>query len=272
MSPRLLAANCSPELLSLMESDQTIVDAVKVSEFNKPEYISLYRKLRRKRPLVLHGLGQKIDLGTGHFHKSLDRSALELAVSVAKPSYISVHLLHWIGLESVSVGPVQFLEWLVRDVELLREVTGLPVLLENSTLETGRPGVNLNAPFASDAGFIREALAASGAQFLLDLSHAQTTAWHLGESAASYVRRLPLHLVREFHMSGPALVNGEMRDRHMEVQEDGFRLLREILPATPAEVVSLEYGGLGPLFEGRSPAPVLRRQLVRLRDILAETE
>lgn len=272
MSPRLLAANCSYELVSLMKSEPAIVDAVKVSEFNKPEYITLYRELRQKKPLVLHGLGHNTDLGTGRFDKSLDRQALELAVSVASPSYISVHLLHWIGLESVSVSPIKLLERLARDVELIREITGLPVVFENSTLETGRPGVDLNAPFASDAGFIGEALAATGTQLLLDLAHAQITAWHLGEPAASYVRRLPLHLTREIHMSGPALVNGELRDRHVEVQDDGFILLREILPATPAEVVSLEYGGLGPLFEGRSPAAVLRRQLLRLRNILAETE
>lgn len=180
MSPRLLAANCSYELVSLMKSEPAIVDAVKVSEFNKPEYIALYRELRQKKPLVLHGLGHNTDLGTGRFDKSLDRQALELAVSVASPSYISVHLLHWIGLESVSVGPIKLLERLARDVELIREITGLPVVFENSTLETGRPGVDLNAPFASDAGFIGEALAATGTQLLLDLAHAQITAWHLG--------------------------------------------------------------------------------------------
>jgi uncharacterized protein (UPF0276 family) len=103
---------------------------------------------------------------------------------------------------------------------------------------------------------------------LLDVAHAQAAAWHLGLDAEDYIRSLPLLLVDEIHVNAPAMVDGELRDRHVEMTEEEYSLLETILDLADVKVVSLEYGGLGPVYEGKSDYDVLLRQLRRLRSII----
>ena len=89
-----------------------------------------------------------------------------------------------------------------------------------------------------------------------------------GVSAEEYLNILPLDLVHEVHINGPALVNGVLKDRHEETTEEGYALLEMLLANHDIRVVSLEYGGVGPLFESRSEIPALMRQLARMRSII----
>lgn len=268
--PPILAANYSPELVSLLEASSGIVDAVKVSEFYEPAYVALYRALPVPKPFVLHGLcqdtrnGRRPSLGMEGFRESLDIPALRTAMDLCGPRYISLHLE---SHSPVHPPPSAFLESLARDAELVRSLTGLSLHLENTHYNFPRPGRVINAPYACDPAFIREALTRSQSKLLFDLAHAQAAAWHRGESAEDYIMQLPLELVDEVHVTGPAMVDGELRDRHVEIEDGGYNLLRMVLESADVKTVSLEYGGLGPLFEGRSSKDVLQRQLLKLRDM-----
>lgn len=111
---------------------------------------------------------------------------------------------------------------------------------------------------------IRAALTRTGCRFLLDIAHAELAAWHRGEAVEDYLDRLPLSLVSEVHISGPAMVDGELRDRHEEIGQGEYALLELVLSRAPVSVVALEYGGVGPLFERRTDHQALGRQLRRL--------
>ena len=209
----VIAANCSKELLELMEENPGIVDAVKVSEFYDQSYMDMYRRIAESKPLILHGVCQDYRRGGARspgnpgFAESRHGGFLRAGLELCRPEYISVHLEHY---TEQHCDPEVFLDGLVRDVRLLKEITGLPVHLENTHFNFPRPGRTINAPYAANLGFISKALDVTGSRLLLDIAHAQTAAWHLGERAIDYISRLPLELVDEVHVTAPAMVDGEL--------------------------------------------------------------
>lgn len=281
-----LAANYSPQLVDCLRENPELVDGVKVSEFYRPAYIEMYRRLGKSKRLILHGICQNYDRyippGNSGFIESLDLEGISCAIRLTQPEYISLHLEcrvmenHENGgskeTENHQYRPDEFLKCLKRDVEAVRQLTGLPVHLENGV--SRKPGTarsssgHRNAWFTTDPGFITEALHETGCRFLLDIAHAQIMAGIRGVSAEEYLNILPLDLVHEVHINGPALVNGVLKDRHEETTEEGYALLEMLLANHDIRVVSLEYGGVGPLFESRSEIPALMRQLARMRSII----
>lgn len=261
----VLAANYSAALAGLLAEEPGIVDAVKVSEFN-PEYLQDYRLLRAAKPLILHGLAQGAMPGNPGFRAVFDPEILEAAIRETGPAYLSVHLEYWAdgGQEQ---GREAYLSRLAEDLTLLRATTGLPIHLENAHAMRPEPGGLCLAAFVTDPGFITHALDATGSRFLLDLAHARITAWHLGVPLRSYLRDLPLHLVDEVHLVGVEEIAGEPRDKQAEMGGEDYALLSALLQETPVRTVTLEYGGVGPLFAARSDRDALRRQLLRLREI-----
>ena len=270
--PILLAANYSAQLVSLLKDDDNAVDAVKVSEFYSLSHVALYRSLPAPKPFVLHGLCQDTrfrrcpSLGMAGFRESISIPALREALDLCRPWYISAHLEHY---SHVHPPPEEFIDRLASDVRFISDLTGLPVHLENTHCSVTQPGRATNAPYMCDPSFIRRALARTGSKLLLDLAHAQVAAWRRGESALEYIMSLPLELVDEIHVNSPAMVDGELRDKHVEMTEEGYSLLNTILRHSQPKAVSLEYGGLGPTFENRSDKDALLRQLRRLSQMLA---
>lgn len=267
----VLAANYSRELVSLLENEADIVDAVKVSEFYSEEYIAMYRSLPVRKPFVLHGVCQDtrrsrgLSLGMPGFEESLDLASLRTALDLCKPAYISAHL-EFHAFEHPNAQ--EFLASLESDALLIRTLTKLPLHLENTYFDFPRPGKVANARYICDPKFIREALGRTGARMLLDVAHAQAAAWHLGVPASGYMLSLPLSLVDEIHVNSPEMADGELRDRHVELDEEGYELTELVLEHADVKTISLEYGGVGPVYENRSDISALRRQLVRLRKMM----
>lgn len=64
------------------------------------------------------------------------------------------------------------------------------------------------------------------------------------------------------------MVGNELRDKHLEITEEGYSLLEYVLKESNIKTVTLEYGGVGKAFENRSDKETLKRQLLRLRKVL----
>ena len=271
MAP-LLAANYSSKLMRPLKDEPDIVDAVKVSEFYDEGYVSAYRNMPVRKPFVLHGvcqdspLGRWPSLGSLEFRESIHMPSLRTAIDLCRPGYISAHLEHY-AVDHPS--PDELLASLKQGAEFIREITGLPLHLENSYFYFSQVGSVENAPYICDPGFIREALDATEARLLLDVAHAQVAAWHLGIPAEDYIRSLPLALVDEIHVSSPVVVDGELRTRHAEMTKASYALLELVLRHVEVKAISLEYGGVGPVFDAQTDIDALKRQLVRLRTILS---
>lgn len=93
----------------------------------------------------------------------------------------------------------ELLETIVGNALELRQVTGLPVVLENAprTLVVDLHG---DAP---EGDFIRDVLERADAGFLLDLESARATAETRGLDLWTYLRELPLRRIVEIHADDP---------------------------------------------------------------------
>lgn len=92
MKKYTLAANYSKELLELIREDIDIVDAVKVSEFNSLDYLNDYSKLRKIKPIFIHGLIQTMNPGELKFEKNFNLKILKNALALTDTKYIPFHL------------------------------------------------------------------------------------------------------------------------------------------------------------------------------------
>ena len=79
------------------------------------------------------------------------------------------------------------------------------------------------------------------------------------QETLSYVLSLPLHRVRQLHVSGPRMRQGRLVDVHESMQEPDYEVLSFVLERAQPQVVTLEY---------IRTREALQEQLVRLRGVL----
>lgn len=115
-----------------------------------------------------------------------------------------------------------------------------------------------------------------GVGLLLDTAHASLSARALGMDAGEYLEQLPLDRLADWHVTGTQLVGEDWRDSMPMSEEDWA--LAERLTALMAEgragvpaMTTLEYGGLGEMFEWRSDPAELEITLARLNLLAAQT-
>ncbi len=110
---------------------------------------------------------------------------------------------------------------------------------------------------------------------LLDLAHARISAHKLGYSPREYIRQLPLHRLRELHITGVQYHEGKGRLLdHLPMTEDDWNLAEWAIDHIAKGLwpepwaVALEYGGTGDHFAWRSERSVLERDVPRLRELI----
>ena len=259
----LLAANGSPILNTLFSQGDLPIDLVKcpLSGNSRGEVT----QFRPYRPVILHGWGPVYWIGQRGVPEP---ELLRELMAVSGSPYVSTHLDAQPGDFDAVLTPETALARIIKNVHTLREITGAGVLVENIPYFSW--GKSLR--FTTDPDFIRMALEASGAAFLLDLAHAKVSAWHRGEDFRAYLDALPFELVREVHLSRPRLEDKGMRDRHLPLKDEDYSLLQALLPKLPnVGMVALEYGGLSES-DGiaRNDPEALREQITRLRTLIDE--
>ncbi len=227
-----LAANDSSALRSLLKKINPPVDYLKL-----PLHADIETALplaRQLRPVLLHS---SMRAGASDLPDSATFARL---IALSNTPFISLHLdVQPEDLERLTPG--QALERVASTVEILRESTKLPILLENIAHYewSERPA------FVSDPQWITAALEMSDAHLLLDLAHARVSAYHRVDNELEYLNALPLERVWEIHLSAPRLETNGLRDRHLPLQSRDYELLEHVLTrATSTQFLTLEYGGI----------------------------
>lgn len=270
-----VAVNYSPQAADLLPAGTITFDRWKCSPW--PELISGARGTRLL--LYLH-FDLQAGSGTGG-EVALDDIAA-LVADTATP-YINLHLAprraDYPGIPVGSGEPAHLEEILERtrlDLVPVSDRFGSErVIIENLPYR-GPEGARLR--MGAEAVFMHRVCEEVGCGFLLDIAHARTAAYHLGLDEREYLSSLPVHRLCELHVSGVDRdENGHLRE-HMPLSQDDWDLLGWCLEeicrgrwACPW-VVSLEYGGIGPLMEWRSRASVLAEQVPRLVSLVRPAE
>jgi len=269
--------------------------------FKCPAWPDLIARIKDRYPIYIHfplnvgsGMGDAID---GETKQPADWAKFEKLLADSGTPYLNLHLQ---AFRRGTVDPFdaeQTLAALIKDVEAVIERSGKEVVIVENGFNLGP-----DAPYAVFlAETAQQVVEATGCGFLFDISHARIAAMRLGEDYRDYISRLPVHAIREIHITGMqvideywinrALASGMTRELiesyigpggvwlphgmtdHLPMSEEDW----EIMAWAAAQlrsgawrapwVTSLECGGIGPFWEATLSEDEMREQVPRLQQI-----
>jgi uncharacterized protein (UPF0276 family) len=267
-----IAFNYSREAAALLETGDIALDRWKC-----PPWPDLIEEARRSLPVYIH-----FDLYAGGGRMaSVDWGAVERLLDDTGTPFVNLHLtptLADFGFTSADLSEAQqarVVETMIADVALVARRFGAErVIVENIPFR-GRPERNgwEFVPAAVEPAIFTQVLGETSTGLLLDIAHATISARTLGLHAPEYLAAHPLDRLREIHIGGVRLHEGEPED-HLAMTEVDWALFGGVLSAVALGraaapwIVACEYGGLGPHFEWRSAPAVIAADAQRMRELV----
>jgi uncharacterized protein (UPF0276 family) len=266
-----IGVNLSEELIELINEKKVSVDYVKIALQNSDDEIT--EKYKDYGILLLHGLGIDIPQHIGTTKLSgVNWNQIKDKVEFCNSQFIGLHCgtyqSDWDGQE-VTFEMVK--ERMGKVLKLWKENLDIDILIENvpytSYYENNSPKI---IKHSVSPKLINEVCTENEVGLLLDIAHAKVAASGLGMSIEDYLTELPLERVKEIHAVGTRKTENGLRDNHLEMDEDDYKILEFALIITNPEIVTLEYGGFGEHFSWRSNKNAIERQLKRIIQIINE--
>lgn len=282
------AANYSQAAARLLRAGSITLDMYKC-----PAWPLLASEILKVSPAYIHfpvkvGSGKgPIDAETG---KAPDWARFEKLMAKSGTPLMNVHLgfdpAEHPGIPLGSDNPADvdlLLEKAASDIAQVAAIFGAEnIIVENENEDRGR-----RLHIGMMPAFFQRVLDETGTGFLLDLSHARRSALYLDVKAKDYISTMPVHRLREMHVSGVHYINGavlaHLRDAglpeplveawegwwmdHLSMTGEDWDLFKwamvNIHGGQWAEpwVVSYEYGGIGQPFEAMTDRDVIAGQI-----------
>jgi uncharacterized protein (UPF0276 family) len=258
-----LAVSDSPLSRKLLEQGGFGIDYLETTG----PYVNQTVRQFPKQKCLLHN--SVWDWSLAHPEALAQKEVLSLTkerLKLSQAPWLSIHLgfsaaevAYKDGMQALSptLPRDELLEAICDNVLALKQHLNVPLLLENLDYNLGGA-----YEFICEAEFIAEVLENSDTAFLLDLAHMQVSAFGLSYTLDDYQRMLPLHRVKQLHISSPRMKNNKLSDAHEALTEDDYRLLENVLGKTEPWVVTLEY---------QKDETCLLEQIHRLEEILETT-
>jgi len=236
------------------------------------------------------GIGDAMDMET---RQPADWGKVEALLAQTGTPFVNAHLAPTakdhpdIPIDSTDPVHVEMLtERVIRDVRAMVERFGAErVIVEN---EHGVGNSHLRAGFVPQV--VRRVVEETGCGFLFDLGHARLASHCLDADVRGYIRALPVERTREIHVSGIQFFDDRWTEvlRQAGIDASVIRQfagrLSDHLPMTDEDwefhawamdqvhkgswaqpwIVTLEYGGISPLWEAITDPSVLAVQIPRL--------
>jgi uncharacterized protein len=288
------AVNYSAAAASLLRQGR-----IQVDRFKCPAWPDVIRKARTENPVYVHfplragpGLGSPVNSETkeppdwDHFKGLMDET---------DTPWISVHLGPNPGdhpdIPPGSTEPThveQIADAAIRDIDAVVAKFGPDRVVAENIFEYY--GMHVRAAVLPEV--ITRVVETTGCGLLLDLSHARLAARDLGWDPWAYLDALPVHRIREIHITGIQRFDARWVERLEKENAPQARIDelsgREIdhLPMTPRDwealsqtldriksgawacprIIAFEYGGIGPFFEALTEPSILSKQIPRMRE------
>ncbi len=203
------------------------------------------------RPVLLHDISNQFWLNYTDPFGDAAMTRARAMLDLARPPWFSTDIgasaepqghttPYWRGAPARALQPRDIcLANILRNGKRLQAWLGIPLLLENYNYHP------TNAyEYVCEPDTFRALIDAIGCGVLLDLAHAQISAFNMGwTDPREYLAALPLEKVREIHINHPYNDNGkQMLDKHLPLQERDMELLQWTLEHAPnVEAITLEF-------------------------------
>lgn len=269
-----LAVNYTPKAAALLEDEQINVDIYKC-----PDWPELIRDARQQRPVYVHF---PLQVGRGKVN-DVDWAQVDRLMKTTRTTYVNLHLApnanDYPEMRLDTQDPAwadKLVAQMLADIEVVKARYGAEwVILENAPWDP-HPQYAIPRP-AIDPAVITQVVEASGCGLLLDTAHARIAALHLGMDEVAYLDAMPVAHLRELHITGTRSAGDHWED-HFPMQAADWRLAEYAFDQIRAghwpqpDIVALEYGGVGPLFDWRTESAVLAVEVPRLWRMVRSTE
>ena len=243
-----ISATISPALLALLEKKQIDIDYVEV---NGESDLATVQGALALRPVLIHDVSYDVWLNYDQPFIQDEMDKARTMLDLARPPWFSTGIgasaepqghttPYWRGAPASQLQPRDVcLANIVRNGKKLKEWCGdIPLLLENFNYHP------TNAyEYVCEPDTFTELIDAIGCDMLLDLAHAQISAFNMGrQNPRDYLAKLPLDKVIEIHINHPYNDNDkQLLDFHGTIGESDAELLRWVLEHAPkAQAVNLE--------------------------------
>lgn len=262
------AVNYSPQAATLLQDKSIVFDI-----FKCPDWPEVVKAARQLRPVYVH-----FPLRTRLINlQAVDWVKIETFLVETDTQYINIHAAphadDFPGMPQDTRDPKwqeKVEESVIISLQMVIDRFGRDnVILENVPWDRD-PDYSIPRPVI-EPGFMNRVVNETGCGFLLDTAHARVSALHLGLDQIDYLDGLPTNHLKEVHITGTANSSkyGCLVDHFAMTKEDWSLAVHsmELISAgiwPQPEIVALEYGGVGPLFEWRSELEVLATDVPKL--------
>lgn len=271
-----IAIHYAPATEALLQAGKIEIDLYKCPDW--PEFVA---EVQEKHPVYVHF---PLRVGRGTLDQ-VDWDNVEHFLKTTETRYINLHLgPHSDDFPGMDID-TQDASWqegiaeaMLKDIDWLKARYGADqIILENVPWDPSESYAIPRPAILPEV--INQVVVESGCGFLFDTAHARISALYLECDPLDYLDQLPGHLMRELHVTG-TLYTGAGRvwlDHHpmqafdWELVERTMRHIQQGKWRAP-DVVALEYGGVGPLFESRTDPDVIARDMPRLTQLVRQTE
>jgi uncharacterized protein (UPF0276 family) len=258
------ALNYSPQAAALLAEGKIAID-----RFKCPNWPDLVAHAQALHPVYVH-----FDLiaGGGKLDR-VDWAQIETLLAQTGTACVNLHLMVPAGKQLSPDSKAYELRQTAHMAQMIADVTEFTwrfgaerVIVENVPYR-GTEGKY--DPICVQPEVFHHLLNETGAGLLLDISHARISAGSLGVDERAYIEAMPLHRLRELHVTGLREIDGVPTD-HLEMGEGDWVMfdwmLDKIRAGSAARplMVSFEYGGVSSKFEWRSKPEVIAAQVPRL--------
>ena len=229
---------------------------------DKPAHVEKdLERLNRLYTLIPHGLNLSLGSAEG-LNEAYVEQVAELVHKV-NPPYWSEHIA-FTRADGVDVGhlaPLPFsneaLDVLCSNVEQVRKIIDVPLVLENITYVIRMPGAEM-----SETEFLNTILERTGCGLLLDVTNLHTNSTNHGFDPYEFLDGIPLERVVQLHFVGGHWRDDVLVDSHSSpTPEEVWRLMDEVVERCPVKGIILERD------EDIPPFDELSDELARAREI-----
>lgn len=258
------ALNYSPQAAALLDEGRIQIDLYKC-----PDWPDLIAEAEKQRPVYVHF---PLIAGRANIEK-VGWSNIDRLLNTTGTPYINTHLApnsKDLGIPLDTRDPAhreQLIEIMLRDIEPLVNRYGKEkIILENAIWDAEW---GIMRPLL-EPELICAMVEETGCGFLMDTAHAISSARYFGMDERDYMSRLPVHQLRELHITGLKHDDSGVWVDHFAMTESDWAInewaIEQIRAGkwTKPWVMAFEYGGIGPLFEYRSESSVIAEQVPRL--------
>ena len=210
----LLTVNYSESLVSLVKEGFDSFDGVEIGPWFPPEQITGFRQIFSGIPFYFHASSVMMPMRKDRRFPE----RLKEYLTCTESPWLSYHIellplyifrLSHLGLRFPPPETGKTTRQFIDMLERVREIAGLPIVLENLHSIQGK-----RYDYAASPEIITEILKETDSGFLLDIAHARVAAGFQGQEVHAYIERLPLDRLAQIHVSGVRVKNGRVHDAH----------------------------------------------------------